>query len=86
MSENDVPQLPTEISALLAAALYAAEYPLTFQAWATAKGFIVDDGGCSHTETEHAGMLVDQVMDGMTAVRQAFSIGQAIISGLGGQL
>ena len=84
MSENGVPQLSSEISALLVAASYATEYPLTFQAWATAKGYIVNHSGCAHTESEHADILIEQVKDGMSIVLHAFSIGQAIIDGLGG--
>ena len=84
MPENDALKLPSEIAAVLVAATYATEYPLTFQAWAAAKGLITGHDGCGHTETEHADMLTDQVKIGLLAVTQAFSIGQAIIEGLGG--
>ena len=84
MQENIQPQLPDAISTLLMAGEYAAEFPLMFQTWAIGKGYLVMHGDCEHTESEHADMLIADVKEGMNAVATAFSIGQAIIEGLGG--
>ena len=77
-------QIPNEIATLLMAGEYAAEFPLMFQTWAIGKGYLVMHDDCAHAETEHADMLIATVKEGMNAVATAFSIGQAIIDGLGG--